>query len=100
LLGPGGPLGFSTAVSIQESEADEAGAPGRIAVTARGRSVDVSLTFDVERAVRSAMATTAAPGGPAMDFLQLAGTYTVTGKVGNRDVNFSSRGAAETFRPR
>jgi hypothetical protein len=35
-----------------------------------------------------------------MDFLQLAGEYEVTGKVGNRALNFTSRGAAETFRPR
>jgi hypothetical protein len=45
------------------------------------------------------MAMTAG-AGPAMDFLQLAGEYTVSGRIGDRVLNFSSRGAAETFRPR
>ena len=41
------------------------------------------------------------PGvGPALDFLQLAGLYTVTGKVGDRAIDFTAHGAAETFRPR
>jgi hypothetical protein len=99
VLGPEGPLGFSTAVSIRETGADSGGVPSRSVVTARGRAIDLSLSFNVERSVRSKMALTAG-AGPAMDFLQLAGEYTVSGRVGDRALNFSSRGAAETFRPR
>jgi hypothetical protein len=39
----------------------------------------------------------AAPGAP-VDFLQLGGEYRVTGKIGNRAIDFTARGAAETFR--
>ncbi len=97
VLGPEGPLGFSTAVSIRETGGG--GEPSGSVITARGRSIDLSLAFTVERSVRSAMSMTAGLG-PPMDFLQLAGEYTVAGKVGDRALNFTSRGAAETFRPR
>ena len=98
VLGPEGPLGFSTVVSIRETGAGNGQQPSGSVITARGRSIDLTLTFKAERSVRSAMAMTAGVGQP-MDFLQLAGEYTVTGKVGDRVLNFTSRGAAETFRP-
>ena len=41
--------------------------------------------------------TAAAPGSP-MTFLQLGGEYRVTGTIGDRAVDFTARGAAETFR--
>jgi hypothetical protein len=41
--------------------------------------------------------TAAVPGSPT-DFLQLGGEYRVSGKVGDRAINFKARGAAETFR--
>jgi hypothetical protein len=99
VLGPEGPLGFSTSVSIRETGGENGRVPSGSLITARGRSINMSLAFTVERSVRSTMALTAG-AGPAMDFLQLAGEYEVTGKVGNRALNFTSRGAAETFRPR
>ncbi len=34
----------------------------------------------------------------AMNFLQLGGEYQVTGTIGDREVNFTARGSAETFR--
>ena len=95
VLGPQGPLGFSTAVSIEDESAAD-GRPGRVLVHARGRSLDVRLTFAVDRSVRTAMSMTQPGAGPALDFLQLAGEYTVTGKVGDRALNFTARGAAET----
>jgi len=48
--------------------------------------------------VRSPMSMTAAAPGTPMTFLQLGGEYRVTGKVGGRAVDFTARGAAETFR--
>jgi hypothetical protein len=43
------------------------------------------------------MALTGAPGAPT-DFLQLGGEYRVTGTAGGRALDFTARGAAETFR--
>ena len=37
--------------------------------------------------------------GVANDFLQLGGSYRVKGHAGNRAIDFTARGAAETFRP-
>jgi hypothetical protein len=34
----------------------------------------------------------------AMNFLQLGGVYHVTGHAAGRDITFTSRGSAETFR--
>ena len=38
--------------------------------------------------------------GGASDFLQLGGTYRVEGHAAGRPVDFTARGAAETFQPR
>ena len=35
---------------------------------------------------------------PAPNFLQMRGRYTVTGRAGDRMLDFSAPGAAETFR--
>ena len=99
VLGPQGPLGFSTAVTFEEQNAAD-GQPDRVRIRARGRSLDVTLAFAVERSVRTAMSMTQPEVGRGLDFLQLAGQYTVTGKVGDRPLDFTARGAAETFRPR
>ena len=91
-----GPIGFSTAVTVEE-RSDARGQPQRVTVRARGATIDLTLAFEVDRVVRTPMAMTAAPGMPA-DFLQLGGEYRVTGKVGDRALDFTARGAAETFR--
>ena len=44
------------------------------------------------------MGLTRLANGQAMTFLQLGGTYRVTGTLGDRAVDFTARGAAETFR--
>ena len=99
VLGPEGPIGFSTNVTIEES-GQATSRPDRVVVKARGRAIDVTLTLAVERLTRSAMSMTQPGVGPALDFLQLGGEYTVAGKVGERALDFKARGAAETFRPR
>jgi hypothetical protein len=38
------------------------------------------------------------PLGNGVDFLQLRGQYTVTGRAAARELNFTAPGAAETFR--
>jgi len=97
VLGPDGPLGYSTDVRIVEED-DGAGRPKTIAVRARGSALELDLRFDVASAVVTRMEQGAPAGG--MDFLQMRGSYTVQGRTGSRDIAFSAPGAAETFRVR
>lgn len=95
-LGPDGPLGYSTRVAIRETDDPATGRPQRIVVSSEGGSLD--LTMDIT--VRDAIVT---PGGvlaKGPDFLQLRGSYHVTGKAGGQAVDFTAPGAAETFRGR
>ena len=85
LLGPDGPVAFSTDVAIAEE--DDRGLPRAIHVQARGNETDLTLDFTVAEHVRTAT------------FLQLGGMYEVRGRAGNRDISFTARGSAETFRP-
>ena len=98
VLGPAGPLAFSTTVSIEDN-ASSSGTPRRV-VRARGAKLDVELTFTPERVERTPMTMTASESGPALDFLQLSGEYVVKGRVADRELDFRSRGSAETFEPR
>jgi hypothetical protein len=92
VLGPRGPLGFATDVVIDDHDLP------RIEVRARGRGVDLRLTFMVEETTRTSRMMARRPSGPPMDFLQLGGVYHARGRVGDRNVDFTARGSAETFR--
>jgi len=94
VLGPNGPLGFSTNVSIDDRSL------GRVAVRARGSTLDLQLTFKVGDTVDTKMALTQAPADRPMRFLQMGGEFRAMGTVAGRQIDFSSRGAAETFRTR
>jgi hypothetical protein len=94
-LGPDGPIGFATNVQIDETN-DAAGRPQSIAVRARGSAVDLSMRFVVGSSVTTHMDQGALANG--VDFLQMRGTYTVRGRAGNREIDFSAPGSAETFR--
>ena len=96
VLGPDGPLGYATNISITETD-DEHGDPRTILV--RGRSADLELNarFDVETTTRSRGLVMLRSD---LDFLQMRGTYTVTGRVGSRTLSFTAPGSAETFRSR
>jgi len=100
VLDQSGLVGVATNVQIVEHPATRAatleGAPQNIRVTARSGTVDVSLTFSTDRAVRTALAMT----GGSIDFIQMGGTYHVEGHAGGRTIDVTARGAAETFRPR
>jgi hypothetical protein len=97
VLGRNGPIGFSTSVEI--SEQGDANAPQTVTVHAVGEQLDIQLAFAVTELVRTPrMLLTRSSSGMAMDFLQLGGTYRVSGRAGPRDVNFTARGSAETFR--
>jgi hypothetical protein len=92
-----GPIGFSTAVTVEET-GDAQGVPRRISVHASGQALELELVFTPDRSVRTTMAMTGRVPGSPTDFLQLGGEYRVTGKIGDRAVDFTARGAAETFR--
>jgi hypothetical protein len=95
VLGPDGPIGFSTDVSIDETP--DNGTPRAIAIRSRDRRGSLALQFTVRESVRTPLALTAGPGGTVI-FLQLGGEYHVSGRVGDRDIDFTARGSAETFR--
>ena len=94
-LGPEGPLGYATDVTIAETNNDQ-GQPTRITVTGRSRVMDMTLQFDVASMVTTPMAQGTLANG--LNFLQMRGQYTVSGKTADRDINFTAPGSAETFR--
>ena len=94
-LGPDGPLGYSTDVRISETN-DERGQPATIDVRARGPSLTLDLRFDVASITTNRM--TQGPLGNGVDFLQMRGRYTVSGRAGDREISFTAPGSAETFR--
>jgi hypothetical protein len=95
VLGPDGPIAFSTDVSI--AEMDEGGRPKTITVQARGSQVELTLQLDVAESIETRMSLTRR-AEDAMTFLQLGGDYRVRGKAAGRDISFTARGSAETFR--
>ena len=94
-LGPDGPLGYATNVTIAEVN-DAQGRPRTISVTGRSRLLDVHMRFDVGSMVTTRMAQGTLSNG--LDFLQMRGQYTVTGQAGDRAIDFTASGSAETFR--
>ena len=101
-IGPDGPIGYATDVQISE-ENDAREQPAVIVVRARGSAFDVTLRFAAETALTTRRgensprrADTRPEGSP--DFVQMRGTYQVTGRAGTRTFDFSAPGAAETFR--
>ncbi len=96
VLGPNGPIAFSTHVTIVED--DDGGAPRRVAIQMKGPQLDVRLTLAVEETVASRMPLLQRAEGTSMTFLQLGGVYSVDGRAGDRTLGFTARGAAETFR--
>jgi hypothetical protein len=92
VLGPEGPLGFSTSVNIEES-ADA----GRMEIKARAASLVLDFTFEATEIVRTPLRMTATDV-ETMKFFQMGGQYQVEGRVGSRQIDFKARGSAETFR--
>jgi hypothetical protein len=96
-LGPDGPIGYTTNVRITETN-DASGRPTTIAIRALGQAVDLTLLFTVASAEATRMSQ--GPLANGIDFLQLRGQYTMTGRVGQRQINAVAPGVAETFRGR
>jgi hypothetical protein len=98
VIGPDGPLGQASDVTITETMDPARDRPSRIVVEGRGPSVDLTLDIAVDSAIQTSMA-----GGPlasGLAFLQMRGRYQVSGQVGDRTLAFTAPGAAETFRDR
>jgi hypothetical protein len=95
-LGPQGPVGFATEVTIEETDRETIGRPARIVI--RGRSDSLQLTLDL--AIENTTSTRMRQGffGGGMQFLQMRARYRVSGRAGDRDVDFTASGSAETFR--
>jgi hypothetical protein len=93
-LGPDGPVGYATDVTIREADAAGTKQPDHIVVTGRSRNLNLTLDIDVESAIVNRGGVLSA--GP--DFLQLRARYRVTGRAGGQTVDFTAPGAAETFR--
>ena len=95
VIGADGPIAFSTDVTIREDDAN--GQPRTVTIESRSRLLDMRLRLDVGESVQTSMGLTRDASG-AMTFLQLGGVYQVSGRAAGRDVNFTARGSAETFR--
>ena len=102
VLGPNGPLAFSTDATIEESSAPgplsppENERPSRIVVRASGDGFDAALTLAVEQTTSTQSRRGGIGGG--LDFLQLRAVYTVLVHIGERSIAFTAPGSAETFR--
>lgn len=94
-LGPDGPLGYATDVKITEVD-DENGRPKTVTIRARGTSLDLDIRFDAASSVTTRMSQ--GPLANGVNFLQMRGQYTVTGRAADRRIQFTAPGAAETFR--
>ena len=97
VLGPDGPLGFSTDVTIREDSNDHVDTPRSITIESRDPRIPLTLRLTVGESVHTPLALTRGPAG-TMTFLQLGGEYTVSGRAGDRAIDFTARGSAETFR--
>jgi hypothetical protein len=95
VIGGDGPIAFSTDVTIREDDAN--GRPRTVTIESHSRRLEMTLRLDVADSVQTAMGLTRDASG-AMTFLQLGGVYHVAGRAGGRDINFTARGSAETFR--
>lgn len=97
VVGPDGPVGYATDVRISETN-DARGRPTAVQIAARGPGVNVTLRLDIESTETTRIAQ--GPLANNIDFLQLRGRYTITGRVGGQPVNATASGSAETFRGR
>ena len=97
-FGPDGLTGYATNVSIEETNDAASGRPERIVVRGRSSSLDLTLNLAVDETVVTRTGGEMFGGG--LDFLQLRAEYRVLGRAGDRTIDFTARGSAETFRGR
>ena len=95
-LGPDGPIGYATDVTIEETNDPATLRPHRIQVRGRSATMSLTMTLTVEQQTATKLREGLFGGG--LDFLQLRASYAVAGSAGDRVVNFTAPGSAETFR--
>ena len=79
------------------SETDDAkGRPVQVQVRGRDERMDVELNFRVGEIVSNPLGLGGSADGASLQ--QMQGTWTVKGTVAGRAVDFTAKGAAETFR--
>jgi hypothetical protein len=95
-IGPNGPVGYATNVTIEETNDPATGHPRAIRVTGRSDSIDIAMEMTVDNTI----ITKTGNGffGDGSNFLQMRAHYRVRGRAGDRSVDFSAPGSAETFR--
>ena len=96
VIGADGPIGYATRLSIEEDDDPETGEPRRVVVESRGYSVALRLEVDVEDVAMTRMDREWF--GTELDFYQLRARFRVVGRVGDRTIDFTAPGSAETFR--
>jgi hypothetical protein len=97
-LGPEGPLGFASDVTIEERDDPRSDRPLSIVVGARGPALDVQLELTVRDTTVTRLDRSFGGTTGSGEFLQMRGSYRVSGSVDGRAVEFEAEGAAETFR--
>jgi hypothetical protein len=95
-LGPDGPVGYATDVTIEETNDPATRRPRRIVVRGRSGTMSVTMTLTIEQETSTKMREGLFGGG--LDFLQLRASYAVAGKAGDQMIDFTAPGSAETFR--
>jgi hypothetical protein len=100
VVGSEGLLGFATDVSIAEEDDPRLGRPRHLAIHARGSSLDLKMDMEVHEVIRSPSphGSRARREREPLDFLQLRGIFHVSGRAGERSIELTAAGAAETFR--
>lgn len=94
-VGPEGPVGYATDVRITETNSSGE-RPTAVNIRAQGPGLNVTLRLDVDSTETTRIAQ--GPLANNVDFLQLRGRYTLSGRVGGQPVNATALGSAETFR--
>jgi len=97
VIGPAGPIAFAKGAQIEETSAPD-GRPESIQVLAREAGLDVRMDIRVQDLIRTPMGRPGTPAEGPTQFLQLRASYHVTGRVGDRQLDFKALGSAETFR--
>ncbi len=98
VIGPGGPIAFAKGAQIEEASSSADGRPESIQILAREAGLDVRMDLHIEDVVRTALGRPGSIGAGPTQFLQLRARYHVTGRVGDRRLDFTALGSAETFR--
>ena len=71
-------------------------------MTSRSDTLDLNMALKVEGAIQNRLESNrfSLDEESVLDFLQMRASYHVTGRAGDRNLDFTATGAAETFRGR